>query len=77
MKIEEMWKELEFIIISYKEAKDVFILGSLEEIQAAMDDSNICIQTLMASRHVGPIKGKVEEWNKQLDIFTNTLVKII
>ncbi|KAI4494191.1 hypothetical protein M0802_009060 [Mischocyttarus mexicanus] len=72
-KVEDIWKNLEFIIVPYKETKDIFILGSLEEIQLALDESNINIQTIAASRHVGPIKPKVEDWIKQLDLFTTTL----
>ncbi|XP_043489610.1 dynein axonemal heavy chain 6 [Polistes fuscatus] len=72
-KVEDLWKNLEFIIVPYKEAKDVFILGSLEEIQLALDESNINIQTIAASRHVGPIKLKVEDWMEKLDLFTTTL----
>lgn len=74
-KVEDLWKDLEFIIIPYKESRDVFILGSLEEIQLALDESNINIQTIAASRYVGPIKPKVEDWLKQLDLFSTTLVK--
>ncbi|XP_047348170.1 dynein axonemal heavy chain 6 [Vespa velutina] len=72
-KVEDLWKDLEFIIIPYKESRDVFILGSLEEIQLALDESNINIQTIAASRYVGPIKPKVEDWLKQLDLFSMTL----
>lgn len=73
-KVEDMWKDLEFLVIPYKEAKDVFILGSLEDVQTVLDESNISIQTISASRHVGPIKPRVDEWIKQLDMFTDVLV---
>ncbi|KAK2585046.1 hypothetical protein KPH14_008566 [Odynerus spinipes] len=72
-KVEDLWKNLEFIVVPYRDAKDVFILGTLEEVQLALDESNINIQTIAASRHVGPIKVKVEEWSKKLDHFTTTL----
>lgn len=32
-KVEEQWKVLEFILINHRDTKDVFILGSVEEIQ--------------------------------------------
>ena len=73
-KVEDIWKSLEFIVLPYKESKDVYILGSLEEVQAALDDSNINIQTIAASRHVAPIKSRVDDWVKQLDLFSKTLV---
>ncbi|KAG7211515.1 hypothetical protein KM043_010782 [Ampulex compressa] len=72
-KIEDIWENLQFVIVPHKKTTDVFILGSLEEIQTAMDESNICIQTISASKHVGPIKPKVEEWTELLDLFTKTL----
>ncbi|KAF7987651.1 hypothetical protein HCN44_003514 [Aphidius gifuensis] len=72
-KVQDIWKNLEFIIIPHKNSKDVFILGSLEEIQGALDESNINIQTIGASRHVAPIKPRLDEWSKQLDLFSQTL----
>ncbi|XP_023289677.1 dynein heavy chain 6, axonemal [Orussus abietinus] len=72
-KVEGTWKSLEFTVLPYKEAKDVFILGSLEEVQTALDESNINIQTIIASRYVAPIKARVEDWTKQLDLFVKTL----
>ncbi|CAK9798189.1 Dynein axonemal heavy chain 6 [Anthophora quadrimaculata] len=72
-KVVDTWENLKFIIIPYKEGKDVFILGSLEEIQTAMDESNINLQTINASRHVGPIRPVVQEWIEKLDLFITTL----
>ncbi|KAK9882562.1 hypothetical protein WA026_022190 [Henosepilachna vigintioctopunctata] len=72
-KVEEAWKTLEFVVLPHKEAKDVFILGSVEEVQTVLDESNININTISASRHVGPIKSRVEEWAKFLERFSRTL----
>ncbi|XP_076764569.1 dynein heavy chain at 16F [Xylocopa sonorina] len=72
-KVVDIWENLKFIIIPYKEGKDVFIIGSLEDIQTAMDESNINLQTINASRHVGPIRPIIEEWIEKLDLFTVTL----
>ncbi|XP_030750794.1 dynein heavy chain 6, axonemal-like [Sitophilus oryzae] len=71
--VEESWKTLEFCVIPHKDAKDVYILGSLEDIQTALDESNINITTIASSRHVGPIKSRVEEWQRNLDLFFRTL----
>ena len=35
------------------------------------------IATIAGSRHVGPIKVRVEEWGKQLSLFSETLVSIV
>lgn len=72
-KVEESWETLEFIIIPHRDIKDVYILGTLEEIQQVLDDSQIIINTIINSRHVGPIKSKVEEWVEQLALFSKTL----
>ncbi|KAK7497834.1 hypothetical protein BaRGS_00010968 [Batillaria attramentaria] len=56
-----------------KDSKDVFILGGTDDIQQLLDDSNINVATIASSRHVGPIKPKVDEWVKQLDLFGKTL----
>ncbi|XP_017780151.1 PREDICTED: dynein heavy chain 6, axonemal [Nicrophorus vespilloides] len=72
-KVEEAWKSLEFPIIAHRDSKDVWILGSTEEVQAVLDESNINMNTISSSRHVGPIKPRVDEWIRLLDQFTRTL----
>ncbi|CAH0547855.1 unnamed protein product [Brassicogethes aeneus] len=72
-KVEEAWEVLEFPVIPHKDAKDVYILGSLEEVQAVLDESNININTIASSRHVGPIKNRVDEWAIKLDLFSKIL----
>ncbi|KAJ8983473.1 hypothetical protein NQ317_014931 [Molorchus minor] len=72
-KVEEGWKGLEFTVIGHKDSKDVFILGSLEDVQAVLDESNINMNTIASSKHVGPIKPRVDEWVKNLDLFSRTL----
>lgn len=73
-KVEDNWKELEFIVLGYRDSKDVFILGGLEEIQQVLDDSFINVNTILSSRNVGPIKPRVEEWLRLLDLFSKTIV---
>lgn len=74
-KVINTWETLKFIVVPYREGKDVFIMGTLEDVQTAMDESNINLQTIMASRHVGPIQPLVEQWVQKLDLFTVTLVR--
>lgn len=64
---------MEFIVLPYKDFKDIFILGGTDEIQVLLDDSNINIATIASSRHVGPIKPRIDDWMKQLDLFGKTL----
>ncbi|CAH8560243.1 unnamed protein product [Schistosoma turkestanicum] len=72
-KVEESWKSAEFIVLPYKDSKDVFIVGGTDEIQQLWDDSNINISTIASSRHVGPIKSRVDEWQTLLELFGRTL----
>ncbi len=75
-KVEDSWKSLEFVVLPYKDFKDIYILGGTDEIQVQLDDSNINIATIASSRHVGPIKSRVEDKAKQLDLFGKTLVRV-
>ncbi|KAH9492578.1 Dynein heavy chain 6, axonemal [Bulinus truncatus] len=72
-KVVDSWKHVEFPVLLYKDQKDVYILGGTDEIQQLLDDSNINIQTVQSSRHVGPIKTKVDEWAASLSLFNKTL----
>ena len=38
--------------------------------------TQVNIATIAGSRHVGPIKVRVEEWGKQLSLFSETLVSV-
>ena len=72
--MEDSWKTLEFMVLPFKDYNDVFILGGTDDVQVNLDESNINIQTIASSRHVGPIKPRVDEWVKQLELFGKTLV---
>ncbi|VVC96959.1 unnamed protein product, partial [Leptidea sinapis] len=73
-KVEEIWAALEFPVILHKDARDVYVLGGLDEVYAAVDESNIHVSTILSSRNCGPIKSRVEEWAKNLEVFAKTLV---
>ncbi|RZF48033.1 hypothetical protein LSTR_LSTR002099 [Laodelphax striatellus] len=72
-KVEDAWNSLEFTVLPHRDSKQVFILAGLEEVQAALDESNINIMTISSSRHVGPIKTRVDGWTSKLDLFSRTL----
>ena len=48
-KIATIWKTTEFEIKNYKEQKDVYIVGSVEDITADLDDSLVTISTILVS----------------------------
>lgn len=72
-----MWAALEFPVILHKDARDVYVLGGLDEVQAVLDEANIHIGTILSSRNCGPIKSRVEDWAKNLDLFAKTVVSDI
>uniref|UniRef100_A0A452TJF6 Dynein axonemal heavy chain 6 n=1 Tax=Ursus maritimus TaxID=29073 RepID=A0A452TJF6_URSMA len=72
-KVEDSWKTTEFIILPHRDSKDVFILGGTDDIQVLLDDSTINIATIASSRYVGPLKMRVDDWQKQLALFNQTL----
>ncbi|OAJ44270.1 hypothetical protein BDEG_27524 [Batrachochytrium dendrobatidis JEL423] len=67
------WSEAEFIVTPYRDNKDVFILGTVEDIQTLLEDSQVMIATIKGSRFIGPIRVEVERWDKQLSLFSETL----
>lgn len=71
--IEAVWKEQELSIVIYHDQKDVFILAGTEELQTILDDSNVNINTIAASKYAAPIKHKVNEWISLLEQFGKTL----
>lgn len=70
--IETVFKETELYLAMHHDQKDVFILAGTEELQAVLDDANVNINTIAASKFVGPIKTRVEEWITNLDQFSKT-----
>nr|KAF6307771.1 dynein axonemal heavy chain 6 [Myotis myotis] len=72
-KVEDSWKTTEFVVLPHRDTKDVFILGGTDDIQVLLDDSTININTIASSRYVGPLKTRVDEWQKQIALFNQTL----
>lgn len=73
-KVEDSWKLVDLIVIPYKNLSDVFILGSLEQVQLTLDEANISLNTLRTSKHVKIIRTRVEEWIDSLDHMNYVLV---
>ncbi|CAK9099898.1 Dynein axonemal heavy chain 6 (Axonemal beta dynein heavy chain 6) (Ciliary dynein heavy chain 6) [Durusdinium trenchii] len=60
-KVKKTWEDLELVINPYKDSKDVFVLGSIEDITVALEDSLVTISTIAGSRYVGPIRAEVRQ----------------
>lgn len=76
-KIEDSWKIVDLIVLPYKNAHDIFILGSLEEVQLTLEEANINLNTLISSKHVAMIRSRVEEWINSMNIMNDVLVSNI
>lgn len=44
------WTSIDLPIVAYKDNKDVFVLGSLDDLTAPLDDSLVTISTILSSR---------------------------
>ena len=71
--MEDSWKSTEFPVIPFRDSKDVFILGGVDDIQVLLDDSQVNMATIAGSRYVGPIKARVDDMQRQLNLFSETL----
>lgn len=73
MKIKHGWDQMLFTCISHRDQKDVFILGSLEDILTLLEDNQVTLQTMMGSRYILGVKDEVDRWNKRLSLLSETL----
>lgn len=48
--IQGKWATVEFTVLNYKESKDTFILGAVEDIMVTLEDSMVTMSTILASR---------------------------
>ena len=72
-KVQSKWTATEFSVMSYKESKDVFILGGIEEVQVVLEDSMVTMSTILSSRFVGGIRNEVEKVERNMSLFSETL----
>ncbi len=73
LKIEREWKDLALVVILYKEQKDNFVLGGLDDVIAKLDESLVAINIVLGSRFVEPIRTEVTEWSRRLLLFSETI----
>lgn len=56
MQINEKWRFTEFTINNYKELKDTYILGGVDEVLMVLEDCMVAVATISSSRFVGGIR---------------------
>jgi dynein heavy chain len=72
-KVAANWQDQEFVVTGYQKTKDVFILGDIEDVTISLEDNQVTLQTMMASRHVGAVQSQVEMWDKKLLLLSDIL----
>lgn len=51
-RISSKWNSIDLTVVPFKDVKDTFILGSVEDVTAALEDSMVTMSTILASRQV-------------------------
>lgn len=64
--VAEMWNEMLFSITPYRDSKDRFLLGDIEDLMTQLEDDQMQISTMMGSKFVAEIRDDVEEWEIKL-----------
>jgi len=72
-KIKGIWAQAELQCLPFKDQKEVYILGGVDEIQALLDDSMVTMGTITASRFVAGIRTEVDKMEGALQLFSETL----
>jgi len=72
-KIENGWRNFNFTLNPYRDSKDIFVLGGLDEVLTLLEDNQAGLQTMLASRFALGIKDRVEAWDRRLSRLSETL----
>lgn len=68
--IREHWSHTNFEIAMHKE---FFVIGSVDDIVALLEDDLITVGTILSSSYVKPIQAQVQEWDRDLRLIDDTL----
>ena len=76
-KIENTWNQFEFSVIQHKESKDFqeapYIIATVDDLVQALEDSQVTVTAIRASRFIGPFRQSAEHWDRTLSLFAETL----
>lgn len=54
--LQDKWRHIEFSVNPYKELKDTYILGGVDEVMIVLEDSMVMMTTILSSRYVAGIR---------------------
>lgn len=66
--LEETWQNYNFTIHLYTKgfSDDAYVIGDVDEMQDMLDENMLTLQSMSASRFVGPFIATVRAWEKKL-----------
>ncbi|XP_062066750.1 dynein axonemal heavy chain 14-like [Lepus europaeus] len=74
LKIIHLWNTTPLHLVLHHTEKDsILIISSVDDILAQLEDSQVSLATIRVSPYIGPIKDLVNEWTKNLTIFSYTI----
>jgi dynein heavy chain len=72
-KIKDTWENMEYDIQPHKRGKNAYILASVEDITATLEDNQVTLQSMFASRWVVGIREEVDMWEHKLALLSEVL----
>ena len=73
--VEETWNNMKFNVMPYMKGASMrgYILGSVDEVLQILDDNAMNLQSMSASRFIGPFFNTVQNWEKSLSLISEVL----
>ena len=65
--VKGVWETMEIDVQSYKDHKEMYILGDIEEMLGTLDESCATISTIAGNRYVAVIREEVNKWKEMLN----------
>ena len=71
----DVWEAMKFNVMKYMKGTQErgFILGAVDEVMQILDDNAMNLQSMSASRFVGPFLNQVQSWEKSLSLIGEVL----
>lgn len=73
--VEDTWNNMKFNVHKYMKGTSDrgFILGAVDEVLQILDDNAMNLQSMSASRFIGPFMNSVQKWEKSLSLISEVL----
>ena len=73
--VSEVWDNMKFTVIKYMKGTQErgYIVGAVDEVMQILDDNSMNLQSMSASRFIGPFLNQVQTWEKSLSLIGEVL----